>query len=321
MSDAAAQLKRILALIPQIADGEERSLDELAASLGVDAQTVLKDLESIATRFEEPAGGFIEPLRIFIDAAQVSVTADHFLRPMRLTVPELRALQLGLALLRSERPRDEHAAIDRARQRIQKAVVATPDLPEADAAHHLESPAVRDPKILATIRQALRENRKLEIRYRKGDATESSERVICPYELVIARGSWYLAAQCDAGEALRVFRLDRIESAELQRERFELPKAFSAAELMKQGRAFVSDAPSALRVRYSARIARWIAEREGGTLEADGSLVVDHPLADPEWAVRHVLQYGPEAEVVAPESVREAVRRRLEDLRQYIQSH
>jgi predicted DNA-binding transcriptional regulator YafY len=65
-------------------------------------------------------------------------------------------------------------------------------------------------------------------------------------------------------------------------------------------------------VRYSSRIARWIAEREGKTLAEDGSLTMEHPLADGEWAVRHVLQYGPDVTVLEPSEVREAVRRRLE---------
>jgi predicted DNA-binding transcriptional regulator YafY len=47
-------------------------------------------------------------------------------------------------------------------------------------------------------------------------------------------------------------------------------------------------------------------------MAADGSLVLDHPLADQDWAVRHVLQYGPEAEVLEPAEVRQAVVARLE---------
>ena len=58
-------------------------------------------------------------------------------------------------------------------------------------------------------------------------------------------------------------------------------------------------------------MARWIAEREGRATEADRSLVIEHPLADWEWAVRHVLQYGPDAEVLGPVSVRAELKRRL----------
>lgn len=74
---------------------------------------------------------------------------------------------------------------------------------------------------------------------------------------------------------------------------------------------FASKAIETLRVSYSPRIARWIAEREQGEQQADGSFVVEHPLADDEWAVRHVLQYGPEAEVIAPERVRALVAERV----------
>ena len=36
-------------------------------------------------------------------------------------------------------------------------------------------------------------------------------------------------------------------------------------------------------------------------------MTLEHPLADPHWALRHVLQYGPDAEVLEPAAVREAV--------------
>ena len=85
-------------------------------------------------------------------------------------------------------------------------------------------------------------------------------------------------------------------------------------EIVGQGRAFQSDGAGTLTLRYSARIARWIAEREGKPLAEDGTLTVEHPLADTDWAVRHVLQYGPDVEVLAPTSVREAVVARLRSM-------
>jgi predicted DNA-binding transcriptional regulator YafY len=66
-----------------------------------------------------------------------------------------------------------------------------------------------------------------------------------------------------------------------------------------------------IKVRYSPRIARWIAEREGVAPSEDGSLTLEHPLADTAWGVRHVLQYGPDAEVLEPVSLRDEIARRL----------
>jgi predicted DNA-binding transcriptional regulator YafY len=54
-----------------------------------------------------------------------------------------------------------------------------------------------------------------------------------------------------------------------------------------------------------------VAEREGVRPAEDGSLTLEHPVADESWAVRHVLQYGPDAEVLAPDSIRTLLRERL----------
>jgi len=46
----------------------------------------------------------------------------------------------------------------------------------------------------------------------------------------------------------------------------------------------------------------------GGRDLPDGRYEVTFPVADPSWFVREMLQYGAEAEVVEPVSLREAVR-------------
>ena len=66
------------------------------------------------------------------------------------------------------------------------------------------------------------------------------------------------------------------------------------------------------RIRYAPRIARWIAEREGVAPDADGAVTLDWPLADVDWAVRHVLQYAGDARVLEPAELRAAVAARVE---------
>ena len=70
---------------------------------------------------------------------------------------------------------------------------------------------------------------------------------------------------------------------------------------------FSAESSDEITVRYSPRIARWIAEREDGEYEPDGSFVVRHPLADLNWGVRHVLQYGADAEALNPPPLRRAI--------------
>jgi proteasome accessory factor C len=306
MQTAAEQLRRILQLIPRLADDRDHAIEDIATQAGIDRKTLMRDLHSLADRFEDPSG-FIEGVTIFIDEGQVSVHASHFLRPMRLTPAELGALELGLAMLRAERPPEEHRAIDGARERLRRVIAGTPaDLPLAASLGGVDEPAFR-----ARIRAAVRDRRKVRLLYQKAAADVASSRVVCPYATVFATGAWYMVAHCEDSDALRFFRLDRVRGVELLEQRFRRPAGFVVEDLIQDGRAFQAEEAGSLTVRYGPAIARWVAEREGKELEADGSLTLEHPLADVDWAVRHVLQYGPDAEVLSPPAVREAVRDRL----------
>ena len=318
MSDAAAgQLRRILAMVPELADDEEHGIDELAKRLGVDRPTLLGDLRSLTERFDDP-GGFVEGVALFLDGERVSLTSSHFRRPMRLTSAELRALELGLAMLEGECPPEECRAIERARGRLRLALAEVPADDLEVERRHATLASAGDGKALHELRDALRRRRKVRLAYRRAGREEVSERVVLPYALVVASGAWYSVAFCEASNGVRVFRLDRVQRAEVLPDAYTVPATFSVAEVVRDGKVLrieaSDDAPEVLVVRYGARIARWIAEREGVTVDADGSVTVEHPLADAEWAVRHVLQYGADAEVLAPETVRELVGRRLEEM-------
>lgn len=308
-TDASAQLKRLLAIVPRIADGEEHTIASIAAMLGVTAETVANDLVSVGERYDTP-GGFVEGLQIFIESRRVSVRTSHFLRPMRLTAPELRALDLGLAMIRAERSPEEWAAIDRARERIKAVVAALPGDTVQDSALAVAGGAPPN-QHLALVRASLAQRRKLRLAYRRGDATTAVERVVRPHRLILAGPGWYLVAHCERSNGVRVFRLDRIEDAQMLGEKYAAPAADALTARWDIGPVFESDTPATLRIRYSPKVARWIRERLEGTVEPDGSYVVEHPFADVDWALRHVLQYGPEAEILEPANMRRAVRERL----------
>lgn len=308
MADTAAQqLKRVLAIIPKFADDEEHPLVEIAALLDTTVAQLVKDIASVAERFD--VAGFVESVRIHISADTASMTASEFHRPMRLTMPELCALELGLAMLRLERTPTEQQAIDKAIERLREAITRLP----ANEAHE----GLRDANLLgaanlehlALLRAAARNNRKVRISYRAGGATESTTREFNPYAVVYAEQMWY-AVTVGSDDALRHYRLDRIEEAEMLDDTFE-PDESVSERLSLAGRAFASSTDRRMTVRYSPRIARWVAERAGASLADDGSLTLEHPVADDAWAVRHVLQYGPEAEVLGPPEMREIVANRL----------
>jgi proteasome accessory factor C len=310
---ATDQLHRILALIPALADGEPHRINDLIWDIGINRELLLDDLESITDRFEVP-GGFVEGLQIFLDHDTISIVPNHFLRPMRLTRSELCALELGLAMLEQERPREERSSIGSARYWLELVIAKLPDEDIASDLRYASLSTAGELEHLRRLREAFRSRRRVRIRYRKAAEERAASRVICPSGIVFASGMWYAVAQCDAADELRIFRLDRIEAVEQLDLKFQVPKTNPVDSLIKEGRAFQALDSRTLRVRYSPKIARWIAEREGKTPAEDGSLTMEHPLADIDWAVRHLLQYGPEVEVLEPAEVREAIVKRLQEI-------
>ena len=310
---AAARLRRILLLIPHLADGKEHAIADLARAVGSDRDTLVRDIETLVARQDDP-GGFVPGVQVYYTGDRVSLVTTPFRRPMRLTSSELGALELGLAILRAERPPDERKAVNGALERLRKALVSIPTDAVAATKREASLPESGDPSVRAALQEALAARRKIRMRYRSGGKTEPSERTVSPYAFVIASGSWYVLAYCDASEKVKSFRLDRVERVDRTEEGYEIPATFTVDEYLNDRKVLRTGEQGRLRVRYSPRIARWIAEREGHEVDGDGSLTMEHPLVDVQWGVRHVLQYGPDAEVLEPAEVREELRRRVAGL-------
>ena len=304
---ARGQLERILVLLPLAARGGGISLEAAAAALDVDVDTVRRDLTSVSDRvFYHPTGG-ADAIQIFLEGDRVRVwSGGKFDRPPRLTPREALALSLGLRALASGRaPDDRPPLLDLARRLEQEA--ASGPLAEEPGRFGLDDEG-DDLGLRSLLEEAARRGRRCRIRYLSAGGDGPTERTLDPYAVACAEGKWYAIGWCGARADVRVFRVDRILAAEMEEERFEMPSDFDPADWLRDGHVFRSDVDLTARVRYSARIAPWI--REHGPCErlGDGAVAVEYPAADPAWVVRHVLGYGPDAEVLEPEPLRETVK-------------
>jgi proteasome accessory factor C len=309
--DAADRLRRLLAVIPLFAEQEDFTHAELERRTGVPASHLLEDLRAVTERWDAP-GAFVEDLRVEFERGCVAVHSSHFQRPMRLTIPELCALELGLALLAAAAAPDERRPIDSARVKLRKAIVAMPLEPRADS-WHVPNDSDAGP-VVAALHRATKSTKKVRITYQSSRASEPTRRVIHPYALLPSHGTWFVIAHSESNDAIRFFRADRISAIEPLGDSFARPDTLRVLDVIRKGKPLHTMASEALVVRYSPRVARWIAERERMQLDADGTVTVHHPLADDTWAVRHVLQYGPEAEVLSPPRLRQRVRETLQTM-------
>lgn len=313
MKRGLEQLGRLLYLLPRLADGNERQLSELAGTLGTEVEQLVNDLRMLVDRADLP-GGFVEGVAVYLEPDRVSVTTPHFHRPMRLTRADLAAIELGLAVMRNSGPPEDAASAERALERLRDAMTHLPDDGLHDGVRHAELGAGGDMHHLAVLRRALYGKVAVELGYRSSGAAVTEQRRVHPFGLVYSNGAWYLVAHCESGNGHRIFRLDRMESVVLTNAGYTIPETFSLHDFMGTHGVFNGSQSDTMVVRYSSRVARWIAERRAVEPDADGSLTIEHPLADIGWAVRHVLQYGPDAEVLEPEEVRTAVRQALDGL-------
>lgn len=312
MIRADERLQRLLMAFPLMADEPGLSLKDIAERIGTTTKELTKDFASLE-RYDVPAG-WVDTVQVYIDTAgQASMQSSHFKRPQKLNRPEMLALDLGLGMLQRELPVDERAVVTRTRQAL-KALTVRRAASVSDGAKRedtVQAESAREPElaVLGTLQTAFEQRVVVVMHYQRPDEAQAGTRRVRPYALVRADAHVYLVGHCERAEALRVFRLDRVTGAQVTADVYELPGDFSVAQVLQGGGVFKRDEgkEDTLVVRYSPQVARWIAERTQQTPAPDGTIEVSYPLADEAWAVRHVMQYGPDAVVVSPAAIRDKV--------------
>jgi predicted DNA-binding transcriptional regulator YafY len=84
-------------------------------------------------------------------------------------------------------------------------------------------------EVVLTLSGAVRERRRVWMRYRSGGSGET-ERAVDPYAVVQGDAFWYTFGYCHLRRARRVFRLDRVLSVETLDRTFDLPPGFDTPQ-------------------------------------------------------------------------------------------
>ncbi|ALP53840.1 transcriptional regulator [Candidatus Tenderia electrophaga] len=167
------------------------------------------------------------------------------------------------------------------------------------------------------VAEGVLQRKRLKLHYHARGSNQTTQRTVSPQRLVHYRDNWYLDAWCHKRQALRNFSVDRIKQIKILEQRAEevdqqtLQDYFADAYGIFSGKA---DHTAVL--RFSPIAARWVAEerwhpRQEGEFLADGQYQLKLPYSNPKELIMDILKYGPDVEVVGPESLREAVREKL----------
>jgi len=224
---------------------------------------------------------------------------DTFRAAPRLTPLEARAIRLALEYVGPMIAADAHTPLSRVRKKLEETfgqfeLARTPE-------PHV---ATEEVDLVSRLARGMRERRLVEIEYQKEADSEPSTRLVEPYSLERQLPNWYVHTWDRTSDGPRSFRLDRMRSAKLTRERFEPREGFEPTRLR--------DARTA-KLLYDAEIARWAVERGARPL-ADGSAVREMPVGSDEWLESEVLSLRGEAVLLEPDELRRSVAARAKEL-------
>jgi len=300
---ATERLARLLNLVPYLLARPGIEIVEAAADLGVTERQLREDLELLWV-CGLPGYGPGDLIDMAFDGDTVSVMYDAGIdRPLRLTPDEALALVVALRML-AETSGGVRDAIDRALAKIE---TAAGDLGDAPVAVRMTTGGPDER--LATIRQLVERHRALRITYYTAARDETTERVIDPMRVLVVDGRAYLEAWCRHAEAVRLFRLDRIDDFTELDEPAVLPHQARPADVSDG--VFRSSPEQTLVTLRVGRWARWITEYYPCETVSEGEAdewLVSMRVSDLSWARRLVLGLGADAEVVAPCALADAVR-------------
>jgi predicted DNA-binding transcriptional regulator YafY len=202
----------------------------LAQELGVSLRTLYRDIASLQAQGAAIAG----------EAGVGYVLRPGFtLPPLMLSEEEIEALVLGSRWVAAHTDPELAEAARNALAKIH--AVLPPPL-----RHELESNALLVPAphapgpeaLLASIRRAIRAQRKLRLDYRDAAGTPS-ERVVWPFALGFFEQTRMVAAWCERRVGYRHFRVDRIATLEVLQDRYPRQRQ----QLLKEWRATQRIAP------------------------------------------------------------------------------
>jgi predicted DNA-binding transcriptional regulator YafY len=292
------------------------TLDEMADQLGVDRRTVERLRDALVAMFPEmnhqddeqrvrrwrlPGSalvGVVEP-RAEVVAATETVARECEVRGETDRAALLREASTALrAVMRPD-----------ALRRAETDIAA---LMEAEGIAMRPGPRpVIAPDVLPTLRRAILGMQLLVVRYDGPGTEEPATRILCAYGILYGGRGW-LVAHVDGLPEMRLWRLDRILSADLLDRGFQRREDFSLSEYAAQSFGVFQEEPIDVVLRFTPEAAddaaRWqFHATQSMAREVDGSLIVRFHAGGMREMCWHLFTWETAVVIESPDSLRTAI--------------
>ncbi|MEM9435030.1 MAG: YafY family protein [Pseudomonadota bacterium] len=217
---------RLFDLVLTMRDGRLHRAEDLARELEVSVRTIYRDMDTLALSGVPVAGerglGYM-------------MTAPVTLPPLNLTLTELEALHLGMAVVGEAADEELQSAAKTLSAKIDAVLPEDRSQPPSGwgFAVYPFTDAAAGFRFMPSIRKAIRSRQKLQITYAAPEAA-ISERVIRPLQMEYWGRVWTTTCWCELRGDFRVFRIDRIRSLKILAELFVEEQGKSLADFLER---------------------------------------------------------------------------------------
>ncbi len=308
-------LRRMIWALHQLKAGRKVTAPLLAREFGCGIRTAYRDFDALRDDWHTP---------MEFDRADGSFRLTEPtvpLPPIELSEGELVAPYFAEKVLEQYRgtpwEKDLAAAFRKIQSLLPEAIQVVPDRIQAFLSVDLGPLPPGAPGAFSEVARGATLRRRIKIRYRSLNSGATTDRTVDPYRIFNLRGTWYLAAWDARRRAVRDFALHRIRSAQLLDESFSPQPGFSFRKYMANAFSIEKGGRLAnVAIRFAPRQARWIRERpwhRSARIQEriDGGCVLRMRVRLAGELRRWIMQFGDEAEVVGPPSLRRDVAKGL----------
>lgn len=290
---------RLFQIVYLLMERESITANELAEKLEVSVRTINRDIEKLSEA------------RIPIFATRgrgggISLLPDFVLNKKVLSEEEKTSILSSMKIMGTVAYEDEQQALLRLEEFFGE---TAQDWIEIELDNWGEG--AFDKERFKSLKDAILTHKVVTFEYIKKN--EISNRKVHPCKLVFRSNSWYLFAFCEMRKDFRYFKFHRMRNLEITKERFEpmrMPEENKENHYLKPEPSFEATVAIDKCMAYRA-----VDELSMKDVVDDGKrLIFQIKEAKNSWFYDYVFSYGPYAEVLEPEDVRNEVARRVEML-------
>lgn len=311
-------LERLLQIDELLRSGQRQTSESLAETVEVSERTIRNDIAFLRDRLNAP-------LEFNRRQGFHYTDSDWRLPSISLSQGELFALILGARMLEayagSTYAKELRSSIARLSERLpEQTWVDLQQIADEKILFRAGAETYINPEIWSQLVEASRTSRQVKMQYFTASRNAESERIIDPYLLHIYRGTNpYLIGFCHLRQAMRWFRVDRIQTLQILKTKFTRDPKFNAKEhLDKIFQYEVGEGkPLNVAIWFDAPTAPYIKERRWHSTQkieehSDGSITLRMVVTGLNDLKRWVLGYGKGAIVKEPPELIQLVRSEIQ---------